>query len=100
MADERNHEDGADASGLRALLRESPVFQGLDEDALDLLEGALELRSVARGERFIRQGDPADGLYLIASGRVAVSVPQAEGDLVIDEHGRGHVVGEIGRAHV
>ena len=92
---EGNHEDGADASSLRALLRESPVFQGLDEDALDLLEGALELRSVARGERFIRQGDPADGLYLIASGRVAVSVPRPEGDLVIDEHGRGHVVGEM-----
>ncbi|MFM7271331.1 MAG: patatin-like phospholipase family protein [Actinomycetes bacterium] len=94
MVEGRNG-DSSDPHALRALLRESPVFGGLDDGALDLLERALELRSVARGERFIRLGDPADGLYLIASGRVAVSVPRPDGDLVIDEHGRGHVVGEM-----
>lgn len=86
---------GTDRSQLRALLLESPVFGGLDDGALTLLEESLELRSVPRGQRFIRMGEPADGLHLIASGRVVVSVPRPDGDLIIDEYGRGHVVGEM-----
>ena len=59
----------ADKEHIDRLLASSPVFSGLDDEARKLVRGELELRVIRRGEILIRQGDVADGLYLVGSGR-------------------------------
>ena len=63
------------------------------------LRTALAQRFVPRlvpgGEVVLREGEPADGLYLVRSGRLQVrrSAPDPD-DEVVGEIGRGEVVGE------
>lgn len=54
------------------LLRHIAVLQAMDETALARLAGVLETRDLADGESVFREGDPADGMYFIASGAVRV----------------------------
>ena len=48
------------------------TFRDLPTRLLADLEQRLITRSVCRGEVLVRQGDEADALYLVASGRFAV----------------------------
>lgn len=54
------------------LLRHIAVLKAMDEAALARLAGVLEARDHADGESVFREGDPADGMYFIASGAVRV----------------------------
>jgi NTE family protein len=79
------------------------VDQGLL--ALDLLKGLdpiqkaafaqrLKTLSVRRGESLVRQGEVADALYIVNSGRFMVSVTGRRGPIA--EIGPGQPIGEIG----
>ncbi len=90
------HAEAVDAKNVDQLLRGSSVFGLLGDDARAVVAEALELRSVARGEVLMRQGDPADGLYLVASGRLQVILDKDDGSsAVVGEVGRGEVTGEM-----
>jgi CRP/FNR family transcriptional regulator, cyclic AMP receptor protein len=53
-------------------LQRVPLFGALSDDTLDfLLEHARELK-VPAGEYFFREGDQADALFVLESGRAAV----------------------------
>src|SRR5215467_13035785 len=74
-----------------ALLRSLPLFAELPSPALEGLAGALTPVAVPAGTVLIRQGDPGDAYYAIATGEL---------DVRQDEHflrrcGRGEGVGEI-----
>jgi hypothetical protein len=74
-----------------ALLRSLPLFAELPAPALEGLAGALTPVGVPAGMVLIRQGDPGDAYYAIATGEL---------DVWQDEHflrrcGRGEGVGEI-----
>lgn len=78
-----------------ALLRSLPLFAELPAPALEGLAAALEPVSLAAADVLIRQGDPADAYYAIASGEL---------EAVQDGHplgrfGRGEGVGEIALLH-
>jgi len=78
------------------LLKASPVFGGLDPEARAMLLNELELRISRRGEVLMRQGDAADGLYLVGSGRLQVLLTNTDGkEVVLNEAGRGELVGEM-----
>lgn len=68
-----------------------------DDEKLHELLSRLERVEVPAGGRFIVQGDRADDLYLVASGRVTARLEEADGAVVRLEtmHG-GNLVGEIG----
>jgi predicted acylesterase/phospholipase RssA/CRP-like cAMP-binding protein len=88
--------DLVDDESIDGLLRASAAFGQLDADALDLVRNALEARVVRSGEVLMRQGDAADGLYLVGSGRLKVVIEREEGsEDVINEVGRGELVGEM-----
>ena len=53
-------------------LAATPFFAGLTSVELARLVPELEEREIAIGEAIFREGDPADGLYLIRSGTAAV----------------------------
>jgi predicted acylesterase/phospholipase RssA/CRP-like cAMP-binding protein len=88
--------DTIDREAADALLRVTPEFRRLDDAARTLVLDELELRTASAGEVVIHQGDPADGLYVVAAGRLQVSITTEAGDRrVLAEVGRGTVVGEM-----
>lgn len=57
-----------------ALLRSNPIFAPLAEVTLEMLAGQLIPVTASAGEAIFRQGDQGDRYYLIADGRVEVSI--------------------------
>lgn len=64
---------------LRRVLQQAYFLQSMGPKELDKLMGCLRPMRVFKGFEIIRQGDPGDAFYLIASGRVAVSVDKGKG---------------------
>jgi NTE family protein len=77
-----------------AFLAESELFGGLDGAERQLLADRLETVVVQGGEVLIREGDPADGIYLVFSGRLQARLGADDDLTVIGEAGRGEVIGE------
>ena len=55
------------------VLRNVPLFSGLDEVELDKLSKVAGRRRVARGGVIVRAGDTTDSLYILLSGRAKVT---------------------------
>jgi CRP/FNR family cyclic AMP-dependent transcriptional regulator len=79
---------------LDEIVAESPVFQGLEPDQLQLIAGCAHNAAFFKGERLFREGDAADTFYLVRRGRVALTthVP-ARGDVTIETVEPGEVLG-------
>jgi len=87
--------DAIDDDVIDGLLQTSTVFGGLEAAARAMLRAELELRTARRGETLIRQGDAADGMYIVGSGRLQVTVTTEDGTGVTVEVGRGELTGEM-----
>lgn len=61
------------------------IFHGLDPAERARLAAELEMLTLKRGEALVRQGDTADALYVVVTGRFAITVD-----------GRGHIIAELG----
>ena len=79
---------------LDALIVESPVFTGLDQDQLELIAGCAQNVVFPAGDRLFGEGDPADTFFLVRHGLVAldVAVPN-RGQLTLETVGPGEIVG-------
>ena len=91
-ADLRPTVEGECASSLLAI-RNVDLFSDLSEAELAALGGRLTLRSVRRGEVLMRQGDGADALFVVVSGRFSVHLAGVQAP--VTEIGAGQPVGEI-----
>src|SRR3954469_25078375 len=60
-------------------LRSVPLFRNLDDHAAFELCNLLTVREVAGGKPLFFRGDAGDAMYLIESGRVRISVKDADG---------------------
>ncbi len=77
-------------------LRSVPLFSSLDDDATSELRDLLEVRDVARNTSLFRTGDKGDAMFLIESGRVRISVKDADGsEVTLAELARGDFFGEM-----
>jgi predicted MFS family arabinose efflux permease len=74
------------------LLAALPMFAPLAPASLEFLARRLLPRSAPAGTEIVRQGEPSDRFYLIASGRVQVT----QGGQVLRVEGPGEFFGEIG----
>lgn len=70
------------------------AFAGLSADDLALLESRLLPLGIGRGETLVCEGDDADALYVVVSGRFAVEL--AGNATAVAEIGAGAPIGEIG----
>jgi len=79
---------------LDALIVESPVFEGLDQEELELVAGCGKNIAVDAGERLFREGDDANTFFLVRSGLVALEtyVPN-RGAVTVVTCGPGEIVG-------
>jgi predicted acylesterase/phospholipase RssA/CRP-like cAMP-binding protein len=89
-------EPAFDRTTVDLLLRESAVFGSLSDAVRAVLLDELRLRTAQAGDVIIRQGDPADGLYIVAGGRLQVVFDREDGEtVVLREEGYGAVTGEM-----
>jgi len=84
-----------DLPELTAFLAGIPLFASLDESIRLELAVELEPVQVAADEVIFRQGDAGDGLFLVVSGRLRVSVAADGPERVLYDIGRGAIVGEM-----
>ena len=85
------------ASAASALLSLCGLFADAEPEALGELASELQLVRLTRGELLIRQGDPADCMYTIVSGRLELTALADDGrERYLGELGSGETVGETG----
>jgi CRP/FNR family transcriptional regulator, cyclic AMP receptor protein len=79
---------------IETLLHDVPIFQGMSDEALELLSGCASNVRFADGEMLFREGDEAHVFYVIRHGRVALDmyVP-ARGPVTIETVDPGEVIG-------
>jgi len=76
------------------IVADSPVFEGLTREQLELIAGCARNVGFEAGERMFREGEPADTFYLVRKGRVALSThAPARGSVVIETLDPGEIVG-------
>lgn len=72
------------------------LFSGADEASLSLLANASRLVPYKRGSTIFQQGDEADGLRIVLSGLVRISIADADGrELTLALVEPGEAFGEI-----
>jgi CRP/FNR family cyclic AMP-dependent transcriptional regulator len=72
------------------------LFQGLNDAELRELGARAEVRTLPGETTFIREGERADSLFLILSGKVKVYLTDAQGKkFVVDIRSTGQYVGEM-----
>lgn len=81
---------------IQDLLGGIELFAGIDPASLARLAAEADVRHLPGGETLIREGDPSDALYAVASGRLQAFVGGEAGETLVGEIGRGEVIGEMG----
>lgn len=76
-------------------LRTVPDFADLDETSLLQVVGASTNLVWSEGSLIFQQGDMAEALYVILSGRVQIFEPVGEGEKEVASLGPGDYLGEI-----
>ena len=77
------------------MLRQVPLFAGLDPAKLKLLAFTSDRVSFAADEVLCNQGDVGDAAYLILSGEAEILVDSPNGQIKVAEIEHNAVVGEI-----
>lgn len=79
----------------------SPLFAGLSEEERDAVERRATSRSFAAGENLFTQGDAADELFVITSGRVKIwRASEDGGALTLTLLDSGQPIGTLGAVDV
>ena len=78
-----------------AFLGRVSIFGSLNSEALEELGGFAKVITREAGQVVFREGDPPDAMYIVRSGRVAISVWTVENEeLVVSVLGEGDFFGE------
>ncbi len=80
--------------GLERIVREHPFFAGLDEAFITLVCGCAKNVRFEAGEYLCHEGEPADQLYLLRHGRVALEIAApGRGAVTFQTVNAGEIVG-------
>lgn len=78
-------------------LKQVELFQGLTPAQLERLSALCQSQTWARMTVIFEQGDPADTLYIVASGQVDITVQTPDGgNMTAVFLGAGQIIGEMG----
>ncbi|AXQ27545.1 cyclic nucleotide-binding protein [Solimonas sp. K1W22B-7] len=77
----------------RTILAQTPLFSRLQPEALDALSAHTELLGIRSGSVLFEQGEPADSMYIVSTGRLRAV--NKDGSLLGDI-GHHEPIGEIG----
>ncbi|MGH3448121.1 MAG: Crp/Fnr family transcriptional regulator [Nocardioidaceae bacterium] len=78
------------------VLRQAPLFRGLDDEAAEALSAAMGERRIERGEVLFNEGDAGDRLYVVTEGKVKLGRSSADGrENLLAIQGPGQMFGEL-----
>ena len=77
------------------LLQQMPIFGAIQDEALSFLVEPVTSTTVAAGEFFFRERDPAECMYVLESGQAAVLKDWAGRELLLHHLGPGDCFGEM-----
>lgn len=80
---------------LTSQLERTPLLAGVSGLFLQALKETVELVSCEPEEVVVRQGEPADDLYLVRSGFLKLSQRFGEGEMVVSYLSKGMTLGEL-----
>jgi signal transduction histidine kinase len=86
---------GTRPESLTSFLRKLPLLAGLPDAELARLAATAGRLRVPEGHVLMREGDPADALYVLLRGRLEVTRAYLGEEVVIGRHRRGAFVGEM-----
>ncbi len=90
-----SHNDDDRAAILRAL-RASDLFDVLGDEDLEKLSDIVESIRLPGGQVLVREGDAAEALFIVVTGRLRARVEDPDGrQIVVGEIGSREVVGEM-----
>jgi len=69
--------------GLDKLIRDHPLFEGIDDEALELIAGCAANERFDAGQYVFREGQPADKFYIVRHGSVALEVKAPGRDSIV-----------------
>lgn len=78
-----------------SFLMQTPFFEAIPDDARLHLLSAMTAKTVPAKERFIRQGDEGNYLFIIQSGTCTVSLEREGAMHTLERFGPGDIVGEM-----
>lgn len=79
------------------VLRNVPLFAGLNEGELERLSRVCGRKRAERGEFVVRAGESTDSLYILLTGRAKVTNSDEEGrEIILAMLGPGESFGEMG----
>src|SRR5262245_19409480 len=77
-------------------LRQIPLFAGLPTARLKLIAYTAEVVEFAPGESIVRQGDPADAVYILTEGEAEVLIRDQDGhEIMLTTMGRNSLFGDV-----
>ncbi|MDF2968219.1 MAG: crp 1 [Nocardioidaceae bacterium] len=78
------------------VLRQTPLFSGLDDDAAASLRSSLSENRLRRGEILFREGDSGDRLYVVMAGKIKLGRSSPDGrENLMAVLGPGQMFGEL-----
>ncbi|HSL16839.1 MAG TPA: Crp/Fnr family transcriptional regulator [Methylomirabilota bacterium] len=81
---------------IRELLTGVELFSELADNELDDLAGLAQVKKIGKDVTIFHAGDPADAVYVVASGRVKVVITSSDGkEFILTVLGAGQVFGEM-----
>ena len=81
---------------IQQLLAGVELFSELDPEELAKVAGVTQLRTVAKDTSVFHAGDPADAVFVVATGKVKIVVTSSDGrEFILTVLGAGQVFGEM-----
>jgi CRP/FNR family cyclic AMP-dependent transcriptional regulator len=77
------------------LMQRMPIFGAIRADAIEFLLEPAPIVHVAAGDYFFREGDSANGMFVLETGRVTVSKSWQGGQLLLRRFAQGDCFGEM-----
>ncbi len=78
------------------MLKNIPLFSGLEEDQLETLRKALIVKTYPKNSYLFSEGDPSDSFYVVEKGKVNVGINDEEGrEVILSVLGPGEYFGEM-----
>jgi CRP-like cAMP-binding protein len=78
------------------VLRQAPLFSGLDDEAAESLGSSMSSSQLRRGDVLFHEGDSGDRLYVVTDGKVKLGRTSADGrENLLAILGPGQMFGEL-----
>ena len=80
---------------MKDFLRRIQFFSDLSDEDLEILLDLSEEYWLERNQELFREGDIGDSAYIIKEGAIEIFKASTEGEVILDLHGPGRIIGEM-----